>query len=103
MGIFDRWLGRESPGDGASAAQPGRTPAKWLPVIDVDYCTGCGLCAAACAHGCLGLEWSFARLQRPDLCRSDGACVSACPEGLIRMNWASAPGDPEIGRWREAG
>ena len=102
-GYFGSWWGRRAEperADGAAASGPTPSPDKWLPVIDTDYCTGCGECVAACPHRSLALVWSFATLQRPEACRSEGACVAACPEGLIRMAWAPAAGDRQVGRWR---
>lgn len=60
---------------------------RWLPVIDRDFCTGCGACTQACDRRCLELVWDFATLVRPLDCDGDGKCVKACPENLIRMDW----------------
>lgn len=77
--------------------------AKWLPVIDRDYCNGCNACVESCPRGCLGLVWDFATLVRPELCDSDGSCVGSCPERLIRMAWVAVQGARDRGRWRESG
>ena len=76
---------------------------KWLPVIDRDYCTGCGLCMEACDHCCLGLVWDFATLLRPEACGSEGQCVPVCKEKLIHMEWVAATGDQHVGRWKTNG
>lgn len=60
-------------------------PARLLPVIDRGLCTGCGLCLAACPHGCLGFSWSLAELQDPGRCTGEALCVDACPSRLIEM------------------
>lgn len=73
---------------------------KWLPAIVEELCTGCGLCAAACAPACLETQSQVAELERPPDCGSDEHWICAWPEDAIHMVWFPAEGDPSIGLWR---
>ncbi|MBN1852028.1 MAG: ATP-binding protein [Pirellulales bacterium] len=56
---------------------------KWIPVVDPDRCTHCGLCSQACRYGaiaCVGEE----TLIFTELCHSCGGCLLVCPEDAIR-------------------
>ena len=66
-------------------------PRRWLPVVDTDSCSGCGLCLQACEHGCFELVWDFATLVRPEDCEGEGRCADDCREDVIRMGWVSQP------------
>ena len=61
------------------AHEPVGTP---VPVVDTEYCTGCGLCAGACEfHALLALPGP--PLLLPELCHSCGLCSYVCPEQAI--------------------
>ena len=58
-------------------------------VIDEEKCNGCGLCAAACHEGAIGMVNGKARLLREDYCDGLGG---GCPSAAARtLRPASAP------------
>ena len=76
-----------------------QTAYKWVPVIDHDACTGCGLCVTACDRGCLKLVWDFATFQCAADCGSCGHCQDACQHDVLRMGWVKTSGSAAVGRW----
>lgn len=59
--------------------------------IDEDKCTGCGLCATACAEGAIRIVDGKARLVSDSYCDGLGACLGHCPEGAITIEPREAP------------
>lgn len=51
--------------------------------INEEKCNGCGLCAAACHEGAIGMVNGKAKLLRDDYCDGLGDCLPACPTGAI--------------------
>jgi len=58
--------------------------------IDADKCTGCGLCATACAEGAIQIVHGKARLVSDSYCDGLGACLGHCPEGAITIEQREA-------------
>lgn len=59
--------------------------------IDESKCNGCGLCAAACHEGAIGMVDGKARLMREDYCDGLGDCLPACPTNAISFEEREAP------------
>ena len=71
--------------------------------IDESKCNGCGLCAAACHEGAIGMVDGVARLLREDYCDGLGDCLPACPTGAITFEEREAlPYDEEAVRMAQA-
>jgi len=58
--------------------------------IDREKCTGCGLCATACAEGAIRIVNGKARLVSDSYCDGLGACLGHCPEGAITIEQREA-------------
>ena len=59
--------------------------------IDEEKCSGCGMCAAACHEGAIGMVEGKAKLLREDYCDGLGDCLPACPENAISFEMREAP------------
>jgi len=59
--------------------------------IDEEKCNGCGLCAAACHEGAIGMVDGKAKLLREDYCDGLGDCLPACPMNAISFEEREAP------------
>jgi Fe-S-cluster-containing hydrogenase component 2 len=54
---------------------------KWMPVIDEDKCSGCGLCVSACGPACLGMRNALAVMTLPEACGSEEHCIGDTSRG----------------------
>jgi len=74
---------------------------KWLPVVDPERCTGCGLCVEACGPRSLEMVAGIATLVLADTCGSEQHCIAVCRDDAIRMAWLPFSGDASVGKWSE--
>lgn len=64
--------------------------------IDEEKCNGCGLCAAACHEGAIGMVDGKAKLLRDDYCDGLGDCLPVCPTGAITFEEREAAAYDEV-------
>lgn len=53
--------------------------------LDVDKCTGCGMCVFVCPQAVISVEKKKARLVDRDACMECGACAGNCPEKALTV------------------
>jgi NAD-dependent dihydropyrimidine dehydrogenase PreA subunit len=54
-----------------------------MPIIDLDKCTGCGLCVSICACGALKMDAKIIRAVEVEECGWCTLCELVCPAGAI--------------------
>lgn len=59
--------------------------------INEEKCNGCGICAAACHEGAIGMVDGKAKLLREDYCDGLGDCLPSCPTGAITFEERDVP------------
>ncbi|MHC4474339.1 MAG: mercury methylation ferredoxin HgcB [Planctomycetota bacterium] len=53
--------------------------------LDVDKCTGCGMCTTVCPHRVFEIEHGKAIVINKDACMECGACSLNCPVEAIQV------------------
>ncbi|MFH1891788.1 MAG: mercury methylation ferredoxin HgcB [Candidatus Zixiibacteriota bacterium] len=53
--------------------------------LDVDKCTGCGMCVFVCPHAVIAVEKKKVRLMDRNACMECGACAGNCPEEALTV------------------
>ncbi len=59
--------------------------SNFVPVIDMEPCTGCESCVDICPMDALALDGNEKAAWNPTRCIGCGLCVSRCPAGAIRL------------------
>lgn len=52
-------------------------------VVNLDKCTGCGICAQACPWEMIAVDPEIHKATKCFLCKGDPECVKACPTGAL--------------------
>ncbi len=55
------------------------------PVIDMENCTGCGICDLHCPLDIIYMEGDTPEVRYPDECWHCGACRQDCPAGAVEI------------------
>jgi NAD-dependent dihydropyrimidine dehydrogenase PreA subunit len=53
--------------------------------LDVELCTGCGMCMEVCPHAVFWLDGDHAVLRDREACIECGACMTNCEAGALRV------------------
>lgn len=59
------------------------------PVIEKDFCTGCGICEDSCPLDVIYMNEEESRpfIKYPEECWHCGSCRQDCPEGAITIRF----------------
>jgi len=71
---------------------------KWLPVFEIENCSGCRACVSYCVSGSLTIVDGFVSFKNPEACLSDELCVRECPTGGIHMDWLPISNNSCLGK-----
>ncbi len=58
---------------------------KIVPKFNELLCKRCGLCAAFCPHGVIGITREGMPVIRNDLCNACRLCVMRCPDFAVEL------------------
>jgi len=64
---------------------------RYLAVVDLDECTGCGTCAERCPFGAISMSAGDEPLVEAAECRGCGLCSTGCLDAAIGMHPLAAP------------
>lgn len=68
----------------------------WLPVIDMDLCTACGLCVTQCPTAAVKFVDKLPAIVQPDSCTYCGLCEDLCPTNAVSLVYEiSTSHDPQ--------
>lgn len=57
----------------------------WIPLFDVQVCTACGDCIAACPTDALMLFNGVAAVKEAEACNYCGVCEEICPVEAVTL------------------
>ncbi len=61
---------------------------KEIPVVDLNRCVGCGICAQHCPENTIQMEEIKGKRKaiiKYDFCKGCGVCAEVCPHKVIKM------------------
>jgi NAD-dependent dihydropyrimidine dehydrogenase PreA subunit len=58
-----------------------------VPQIDVELCSGCGVCVVVCQSEAMALIDGRPVIVHPQDCGYCGDCETLCPEGAISLSY----------------
>ncbi len=65
-------------------------PSNFIPALNVDECTACGICAEKCPVRAIGMYEAGGGGVQPEInqlrCIGCGVCASVCPNGAVSMS-----------------
>lgn len=53
--------------------------------LDVEACTGCGMCETVCPHGVFAVSQGRSAILDRNACMECGGCVKNCPYGALSV------------------
>ncbi|MCD4671723.1 MAG: 4Fe-4S binding protein [Anaerolineaceae bacterium] len=65
-----------------------------IPSIDMERCTGCGLCVEYCPTKAVTMVHQQPVIHEPRLCTYCGLCEDSCPEDAITLLFEIVPRPP---------
>lgn len=67
--------------------------------LDLDTCTGCGMCEQVCPHQVFVIEQRKARIADSDACMECGACALNCPVKALTVSSGVGCASGMISEW----